>query len=168
MSIVFARVDSRLFHGQIIESWVPETSTSMVIVADDSAASNPFQKKIMELSAPKDISLRVEGIDEVVADLCNERFADERVMLIFASLHNAVDAYKRGIRFDEINIGNVGHCQGRRQVTSSVCLNDEDVSDLKALAEMGVSVDVRCVPRDKPKALQDIFDIYDAFSQEDA
>ncbi|MBE9537337.1 MAG: PTS sugar transporter subunit IIB [Proteobacteria bacterium] len=162
MSIVFARVDSRLFHGQIIESWVPETSTSMVIVADDSAASNPFQKKVMELSAPKGISLRVEGIDEAVADLSSERFAGERVMLIFASLHDAFEAYKKGIRFDEINIGNVGHCQGKRQVTSSICLNDEDVSDLKAIAKTGVSVDVRGVPRDKPKGLQDILEIYEA------
>jgi len=162
MPIVFARVDSRLFHGQIIESWVPETSTSMVIVADDSAASNPFQKKIMELSAPKGISLRVEGIDEAVADLRSGRFAGERIMLIFASLHDAFDACKRGMRFDEINIGNVGHCRGRCQVTPSICLNDEDVSDLKALAGMGVSVDVRCVPRDKPKALQALLDIYDA------
>jgi len=167
MSIVFARVDSRLFHGQIIEGWVPETSTSMVIVVDDSAASNPFQKKIMELSAPKDIRLRVEGIDEAVTDLCGGRFADERIMLIFASLHDAFDACKKGIRFDEINIGNIGHCRGRCQVTPSICLNDEDVSELKALAEMGVSVDVRCVPRDKPKALQALLDIYDASSREE-
>lgn len=165
MSIVFVRVDSRLFHGQIIEGWVPETSTSMVIVADDLAASNPFQKKIMELSAPKDISLRVEGIDEAVADLCGERFADERVMLLFASLQGAIDGYKRGIRFDEINIGNLGHCQGRCQVTPSICLNDEDVIDLKTIVEMGVSVDVRGVPRDKRKTIDVLLDDYYASSR---
>lgn len=165
MSIVFVRVDSRLFHGQIIEGWVPETSTSMVIIADDSAASNPFQKKVMELSAPKDISLRVEGIDDAVADLCGERFADERVMLLFASLQGAIDGYKRGIRFDEINIGNLGHCQGRCQVTPSICLNDEDVSDLKTIVEMGVSVDVRCVPRDKRKTIEALLDDYYASSR---
>lgn len=165
MSIVFVRVDSRLFHGQIIEGWVPETSTSMVIVADDLAASNPFQKKIMELSAPKDISLRVEGIDEAVADLCGERFADERVMLLFASLQGAIDGYKRGIRFDEINIGNLGHCQGRCQVTPSICLNDEDVVDLKTIVEMGVSVDVRGVPRDKRKTIDVLLDDYYASSR---
>jgi mannose/fructose/N-acetylgalactosamine-specific phosphotransferase system component IIB len=167
MSIVFARVDSRLFHGQIIESWIPETEASMVIVADDSAVSNPFQKKIMELSAPKDLSLRVEGIDEAVVDLCSERFADERVMLIFASIHDAFEALKKGLKYSEINIGNVGHCQGRHQVTSSLCLNDEDVSALKAIAEMGISVDVRGVPKDKPKALKDILDTYNVSRRRD-
>lgn len=165
MSIVFVRVDSRLFHGQIIEGWVPETSTSMVIVADDLAASNPFQKKIMELSAPKDLSLRVEGIDEAVADLCSERFADERVMLLFASLQGAIDAHKRGIRFGEINIGNLGHCQGRCQVTPSICLNDEDVKDLKTIVDLGVSVDVRCVPRDRRKTLHALLETYYASSR---
>jgi hypothetical protein len=35
MKIALTRVDSRLVHGQIVESWIPSTRASVLMVAND-------------------------------------------------------------------------------------------------------------------------------------
>jgi len=35
MPLVLARIDCRLIHGQVVETWVPHTSADSLIVAND-------------------------------------------------------------------------------------------------------------------------------------
>lgn len=158
--IVLARVDSRLIHGQVLEGWIPYTGTSMVIVVDDHVAANPLQKRVMEMAVPEDIKLRIESLDEAVADLTSDRFRDERIMVIFSCPHDAFEAYKRGMKCESINLGNVNYTSGRMQVTPSIALNNEDVEDIKALMEMGVKIDVRGVPRERSKDIEGVIEEY--------
>lgn len=160
MSIVLARIDSRLFHGQVIEGWIPETDASVVIVADDMVASNPLQKRVMEMSAPENIRIIVEGVEDAVEDMCGHTFDDERVLLLFSSPHDACSAIKKGLRLLSVNIGNICCAEGRHQLTASIALNEEDVSDLQDLVDMGVSIDIRSIPRDRPEIIDNLFSMY--------
>lgn len=160
MGIVLARVDSRLFHGQVLEGWLPYTGATMVIVADDKAAANPLQKRIMEMAAPEDIKFKVEGIDDAVADLNSDVGSVEKIMILFASPHDAFEAHKKGIKCNSINIGNINYVSGKKQITPSIALNDDDVKDLKGLAARGVALDVRCVPREKPSEIEELINKY--------
>lgn len=160
MGIVLARIDSRLFHGQVLEGWLPYTGATMIIVADDKAAANPIQKKIMEMAVPSEIKLKVEGLDDAVADLNSDLANIEKIMVIFSCPHDAYEAHKKGIKCDSINIGNVSYDNGRSQVTSCIALNDADVEDLKALISRGVNIDVRGVPREKPTKFEELINKY--------
>ncbi len=160
MGIVLARVDSRLFHGQVLEGWLPYTGATMVIVADDKAASNPLQKRIMEIAAPDDIKFKVEGIDDAVADLNSDIGSAEKIMILFSCPHDAFEAHKKGIKCNSINIGNINYVSGKKQITPSIALNDDDVRDLKGLVARGVALDVRCVPKEKPSEFDELIDKY--------
>lgn len=43
-NIVYARVDDRLVHGQVMTAWVLHTKASKVIIVDDKAAKDSFMK----------------------------------------------------------------------------------------------------------------------------
>ena len=47
--IVYARVDDRLVHGQVMTAWVLHTRASKVIIVDDKAARDSFMKMIMKI-----------------------------------------------------------------------------------------------------------------------
>ena len=160
MSIVLARIDSRLVHGQILEGWVPFTGSTMIIVADDRAAVNLFQQKVMKMAVPEYIKLKIESVSEAVDDITNHVYDDERVMVLFSSPHAAYEAFSKGLKCDCINLGNVNYMQGRKQVTSCVALDNDIVNDLRALMEKGVKIDVRGVPRESPLDIDEVIDNY--------
>ncbi len=164
MAVVLVRVDSRLFHGQVLEGWIPSTGTTMVIVADNLAASNMLQKKVMQMAAPDHLKLRIESIDDAVADIESHQYDEESIMIIFSSTHDAFEAYQKGIRYGSINLGNLSWTSGKKQVTESLALNDGDVEDIKALAALGVDIDVRGVPKGKRTVLNDLLQRYSRMS----
>lgn len=160
MAIVLARIDNRLIHGQVLEGWIPYTGTTMVIVADDKVVANPIQKKVMEMAVPEEIKLRIETVDEALADLDSGLFDSEKIMLIFSCPHDAYDACKKGMKCSTLNLGNVNYCPGRRQVTTSIALDDNDIRDIRELINAGVAIDVRGVPGERPKKIEEVIDCY--------
>jgi mannose/fructose/N-acetylgalactosamine-specific phosphotransferase system component IIB len=55
MSLVLVRVDCRLIHGQVVETWVPHTGANCLVVANDDLVGNTFQRSVMEIAVPPDI-----------------------------------------------------------------------------------------------------------------
>ena len=75
MPLVLARIDCRLIHGQVVETWVPHTSADSLIVANDDLAGNPFLRSVMELAVPPAIRVRFCRLDEAIPVLAD---ADRR------------------------------------------------------------------------------------------
>ncbi len=53
---------------------------------------------------------------------------------------------KGGVPIKKVNIGNMHMSEGKRQVATSVAVNDEDVAAFKELQELGVELEIRRVP----------------------
>lgn len=43
MSIVLARIDDRLIHGQVMTSWLNYTGANRIIIIDDETANDTFE-----------------------------------------------------------------------------------------------------------------------------
>lgn len=144
--MILARIDNRLIHGQIIETWLPHTRASVVIVANDELAVDDLQQEIMSLAIPQTVEslfVSVDRIAGVIGDLTGSS-----VIVLFSSCSDAKRAFETGFGFDVLNIGNVHYSPGKRQISPSVALSDEDESCLKHLLRKGVELDFRCVPND--------------------
>ena len=72
MSLVLVRVDCRLIHGQVVETWVPHTGADCLVVANDDLCSNPFLRSVMELAVPRSIHVIFCRLDEVADALGRE------------------------------------------------------------------------------------------------
>ncbi|GAB4364019.1 MAG: PTS N-acetylgalactosamine transporter subunit IIB [Deltaproteobacteria bacterium] len=146
MSIVLARVDCRLIHGQVVETWIPHTGADCLLVANDDLVANPFLRSVMEMAVPAGIRVSfcpVKEVSKVVAEIDRK---GEKAILLCASSGDALAIYRSGVRFEDLNIGNLHYASGKVEIAPSVFFAREDFEAVDCLCHLGVSVTVRATP----------------------
>lgn len=146
--ISLVRVDNRLIHGQVVEAWLPFLKVSRVVVADDEAAHSPLIRAAMGLAVSSTIDVRIEPLDEV--DFGGLSQDAVKTLVLVREVEGVLSAGRRGLKLAQLNLGNVHFATGRKQVSPSVFLSQEELNRLKMLAEDGVQVEARGVPADRP------------------
>lgn len=156
MSLALVRIDSRLIHGQIIEAWAPYLNLDCILVADDEVATDAMQKTIMRMAVPRKIALGVGAVRQIVDEVRAGKWDNVTGLLLFADVDSGFRAYEYGLPASVLNIGNVHHAPGSRQVAPSVALNERDLAQLHKLQKIGIRIEFRSVPRQKPISLTEI------------
>lgn len=146
--ISLVRVDNRLIHGQVVEAWLPFLKVGRVVVADDEAAENPLIKAAMGLAVQPSIDVVIQHRSE--PDWQQLSKDDVRTLVLVREVRDAVEAKEQGLALPRLNLGNVHFASGRKQVSPSVFLSQDELNQLKMLVEGGVEVDARGVPTDRP------------------
>lgn len=139
------RIDNRLIHGQIIETWLPHTRAQAIVVANDDVAEDPIQREIMSLAIPGSVTAHfvpVLGLHDLLASL------GRSAIVLFSSCTDAMHAYDSGVEFSVLNVGNIHYAKGKRQLSPSVALSADDEKLLRSFEKNGVKLDFRCVPGD--------------------
>ena len=149
MSIVLIRIDDRLIHGQVIEGWARVLQIEHIVVVSDDIATDPFQKKLLEMAVPGYIRVSILTIPSARDRIVNKEFERERTLILLSSPTDALDLVRNGVKTDSINIGGLHFRPGRKQVLRAISLDEKDVKCLKKLAELGVELEVRIVPSDE-------------------
>ncbi|MEK7679607.1 MAG: PTS sugar transporter subunit IIB [Deltaproteobacteria bacterium] len=149
--IILVRVDDRLLHGQVICSWVPFVRADTLIVASDEAASDELASEIIESCGHPDLSVDVKSIGDVIHEAAGDGpFGNRRVILIVGCLEDAMRVYEEGVRFPALNIGNIHHHDGGRNIAPSVILNSRDEELIAGFIRLGVTIDIRDIPKSDP------------------
>lgn len=146
----WVRIDNRLVHGQIIETWLPYLGAKIIFVVNDELAEDVMRQEIMRLAVPAGVELffsRVDGVKAAMRDSLMSS-APTDVLLLFATCVDANRAHQSGLRFSALNVGNLHYGPGKQQVCAHVALSSEDISCLRYFSRSGVRLDFRCVPND--------------------
>ncbi len=159
MGIVLTRVDNRLIHGQVLESWVPSTNANCIVVANDKIANSAMQKLLMEASVPKGIRVFIGSIDEASDILDSEALENARIILLFATSLDALTAYHQGVQYDKLNLGNMHAGAGKMKCSCTIALDNDDVENLNNLEKAGVRIVSQCVPSDREVGWQKLLRI---------
>lgn len=146
--IVLARIDNRLVHGQVLEAWVPFVQADCIVVANDEVAGKPLQRKLMAASVPREIPVIIGSLAEI-AEFFSRDEPSRRILLLFASPADALQGYRLGIPFTELNLGNIPGGEGRRRIACTLSLSDDDLSTFLQLEAYGVRIKARCLPSDE-------------------
>ncbi len=164
--IALVRVDNRLLHGQILETWLPRLGARSVVVADDDAAASPLARAAMTLALPADLGASVVPLGQVRwAELAA---SPEPTLVLVRDVSDVERAVAAGLtpeRAPAVNVGNVHYAIGRRAISASVYLSGEEVEALRRLAKRGFEVDVRAVPTEPQVGLEEIERRYNAAPQ---
>jgi PTS system mannose-specific IIB component len=155
--ISLVRVDNRLLHGQILETWIPRLGIDEVVVGDDEAASSDLARAAMTLCVPPDLPIRVLPVREVpwAALAAGKR----RVLVLLRDVAALAAARVGGLSphlAPKVNLGNVHFGPGRRPVTPSVFLAGPELEALRDLAAAGFELEARAIPSEPPAGLADI------------
>ena len=144
------RVDNRLVHGQILEAWVPFVSASRIVLVNEEVAGDLFRETVIRMAVPQQIEMHIYGIEEFSRGLAYKKYLEERSIILFGSIDDLLSAYRLGFGFKTLNIGNVHTNNGVYHPTPSISLSEDNVKGLISLADSGVKIELRCVPRDRP------------------
>ena len=140
------RVDSRLIHGQVVETWLPHTGANCFLVANDDLASNACMRAVMELAVPPGVHTVFCALADVAEALAEIDRKAEKAILLCATFEDALRLHRAGIRYDSLNIGNLHFATGKVEITPSVYFSPEDFEAVHRLRHEGVAVNVRATP----------------------
>ena len=151
-----ARIDNRLIHGQIIETWLPYTGASTLVVANDELSSDVLQQEIMALAIPGGVEANFTPVEEVAADMAAYQppYDNSDTIILFSTCADALRAYKAGLAFATLNLGNLHYSPGKKQICPHVALSQEDEEILSYFLSQGVKLDFRCVPTEAVQVRQ--------------
>ncbi len=156
MRVALVRIDSRLIHGQVLEAWVPYVGATVLVVLNDEAAASELTRSIMAMCVPSTIRVIVARVSEVAALQARPDLAGASAIVLVATPRDALAAHEAGLRFSRLNLGNLHFAPGKRQVSASVSLGDEDREALAALEMRGVTVEAQAVPRERPRPYREL------------
>ena len=155
--IPLVRVDNRLLHGQVLETWIPRLAASAVVVVDDEAAASPLALAAMTLCCPVEVPVRVLPMAQ--ADFA-ALAAEPGVMLVLVrDVAGLAAAVARGLTpalAPRLNLGNVHYAAGRKPVSPSVFLTEAELGVLATLRGAGFEVEARAIPSDPPTGLDEL------------
>jgi len=155
--IPLVRVDNRLLHGQVLETWLPGVKATAVVVVDDEAAQSALACAAMTLCVPCEVPARIERMAAV--DFAALAGSTANVLVLVRDVAGLVEATRRGLTpalAPRLNLGNIHFSSGRRPVTPSIFLTAEELGQLRALVTAGFSVVAQAVPADPPYGLDEL------------
>jgi len=149
VTLVLARVDDRLVHGQVVVGWATALRARRLLVVDDAAAGRAWERELMAASAGE-LAVRVVAAAEAAAALAEEAARPEPAIALFRSPHTALAAVAAGAALTELNLGGLHHAPGKERVLDYVYLDAADRAALAELAARGVRVVAQDLPSTAP------------------
>jgi len=155
--IVFARVDDRLIHGQVMTKWVKGYNCNSIFIIDNSLANDEFMKQVYMMSASAaHVALKVLSTEETITLWKKDKFNGFRVILLYKDIISVKETIANGLPIKKLNIGGIAKSQDRKFIIPSVSLKKEELEILVELADnFGVEVFFQTVPDSKRVDLED-------------
>lgn len=145
--IVTTRIDERLIHGQVAYSWTNQYPADAILVVDEEASKDNFQKSLLEMATPSGMRCFVLATDKAVEFL--KKYDKKKIFIVVKHPKPLLELQQNGIDFKEINVGGLYHVDGRKQVSKTVFLDDEMIEIFTELSKKGIKLEVRTSPSDK-------------------
>lgn len=151
MSIVLARIDNRLIHGQVVQGWLPSMDIDDVIVVSDQASSSTLMSKMLRMSLPSGYALHIFNSADAAVHLSKQDTLKTFVLIEdFESLAALIAA---GVGFETVNVGNTKFECGKKEYGQGVYLGENDLVLIKDLISKKIKFDVRALPSSLSKRL---------------
>lgn len=154
--IVLTRIDNRLIHGQVATQWSGSVGANLLLVANDAVAGNSLRQGLMDMAAPSYAQTRYWTLDKTISTI-HKASPKQHIFLICETPEDVLKLVEGGVPIKKVNIGNMHMAEGKRQVATSVAVNDEDVAAFRKLRDLGVELEIRRVPQEKAEDIDKLF-----------
>ena len=156
MNSIFFRVDDRLIHGQVIEGWVKFLNATKIVVIDDKVTNDALQKLAMEIAVPSNIKVLITTVADSIGEIDSCLKKNEKTLALFSNLGDVVRAVILGLKIDSLNLGGLRFAKGKRLISETIFLDQEDAEILKKLLNLGIKINIQSTPSESFKNIQQI------------
>ncbi|QWT17449.1 PTS N-acetylgalactosamine transporter subunit IIB [Collinsella sp. zg1085] len=144
-NILLTRIDNRLIHGQVATQWNSTIGSNLILVANDEVSGNTMRQNLMKMAAPTGVQTRFFSLQKTI-DVIGKASPQQKIFIVAESPQDVLKLVKGGVPIRKVNIGNMHMSEGKRQVATSVAVDDADVAAFRELQELGVELEIRRVP----------------------
>ena len=155
-NIVLTRIDNRLIHGQVATQWCGVVEANLLLVANDAVSKDEFRQGLMNMAAPAYAQTRFFSIEKTCA-IIDKASPAQKIAIICENPQDVLRLVKGGVPIKKVNIGNMHMAEGKRQVATSVAVNDDDVACFKELQDLGVELEIKRVPDTAAESIDKLF-----------
>ena len=155
-NILLTRIDNRLIHGQVATQWNSTLGANLILVANDDVAGNKMRQNLMNMAAPTGVATRFFSLQKTI-DVIHKASPKQHIFLVAESPSDVLTLVKGGVPIRKVNIGNMHMSEGKRQVATSVAVDDADVAAFKELQDLGVELEIRRVPSTPAEDINKLF-----------
>lgn len=149
-NIVFARIDNRLVHGQVGNSWVGAVHPNLIVVADDACAEDKVQQSLMNMTAQATgVGIRFFTIQKTI-DIIGKASPRQHIFIVCRTPKDMRALIDGSVPIKSVNIGNMHVKDGKHTLHEQhVYVDDQDLADFTAMKEKGVEIYIQIAPGDK-------------------
>lgn len=155
-NILLTRIDNRLIHGQVATQWNSTLGANLILVANDDVAGNKMRQNLMNMAAPTGVATRFFSLQKTI-DVIHKASPKQHIFLVAENPSDVLTLVKGGVPIRKVNIGNMHMSEGKRQVATSVAVDDADVAAFKELQDLGVELEIRRVPSTPAEDIKKLF-----------
>ena len=155
-NIVLTRIDNRLIHGQVATQWCGVVGANLLLVANDAVSKDEFRQGLMNMAAPAYAQTRFFSIEKTCA-IIDKASPAQKIAIICENPQDVLRLVKGGVPIKKVNIGNMHMAEGKRQVATSVAVNDDDVACFKEWQDLGVELEIKRVPDTAAESIDKLF-----------
>jgi mannose/fructose/N-acetylgalactosamine-specific phosphotransferase system component IIB len=152
MSLVLTRIDNRLIHGQVLESWVPYVHADCIVVANDGIAGSSLKRMMMQSSVPSRMRVEIGSVADISVLFSSGDLDACKTLLLFGTTADALRAYRSGLIYQRLNLGNLHAGAGKTRLSCTIFLDNRDLDALHELEQAGVAISARCIPADSERS----------------
>lgn len=154
-NILLTRIDNRLVHGQVGVTWTSTIGANLLIVVDDEVAKDDIQQKLMSITADTyDFGIRFFSIEKTIS-VISKAAPHQKIFLICRTPATVRKLVEGHVPLKDVNVGNMHFSEGKRQISSKVYINDDDLADLQFIKKNNVNVFIQDVPGDQKESIPD-------------
>lgn len=123
-NILLTRIDNRLIHGQVATQWNSTLGSNLILVANDEVSTNTMRQNLMKMAAPTGVQTRFFSIQKTI-DVIHKASPAQKIFIVLDSPQDALKLVEGGVPIKKLNIGNMHMAEGKRQVATTVAVDDE-------------------------------------------
>lgn len=154
-NILLTRIDNRLVHGQVGVTWTSTIGANLLVVVDDVVANDDIQQKLMGITAETyGFVIRFFTIEKTI-NVIGKAAPHQKIFLICRTPQTVRKLVEGGIDLKDVNVGNMHFSEGKKQISSKVYVDDQDLADLRFIKQRGVNVFIQDVPGDQKEQIPD-------------
>lgn len=149
-NIVLARIDNRLVHGQVGNSWVGASQANLIIVADDECVNDDIQKSLMKMTADSaGVGIRFFTLEKTI-EIIGKASERQKIFIICRTPENMKKLIDGGVPIKFVNVGNMHASPGKRVYQEAhVYVDDKDMADFEEIKKKVDDVYIQIAPGDK-------------------
>lgn len=143
-NIVLVRIDQRLIHGQVALQWCGALDVHCIIVANDEVSQDSLRQGLMKKAVPSQCETYFMSIDETIEKI--HQFDNQKLFLLCDKPLDVLKLIEGGINFHKVNVGNMASGKKKRQITTSIAIDDEESQIFKKLYDKGIELEIKALP----------------------